>query len=37
MRRSAQITAAVLMQCMRVSRPGVLEHQLAATFEFECK
>jgi hypothetical protein len=37
MRRSAQIAAAGLTQCMRLSRPGILEHQLAATFEFECE
>ena len=35
MRRSAQLAAAAMTQCMQQSRPGVHEHQLAATFEYQ--
>ena len=34
MRRSAQLAAAAMTQCMQQSRPGVHEHLLAATFEY---
>lgn len=37
MRRSAQLAAAAMTQSMQQSRPGVHEHQLAATFEYQCK
>lgn len=35
MRRSAQLAAAAMTRCMQQSRPGVHEHQLASTFEYQ--
>jgi len=35
MRRSAQLASAAMTQCMQQSQPGVHEHQLAASFEYQ--
>lgn len=37
MRRSAAVTAAALRTCIGVSRPGMLESDLAAVYEFQCR
>lgn len=37
MQASASATAAAMRECMQMSHPGVIEHQLATTFEYRCK
>jgi len=37
MRRSAGAAAAAMTECMKTSKPGVKEHDLAALFEFKCR
>ncbi|KAK9908284.1 hypothetical protein WJX75_005446 [Coccomyxa subellipsoidea] len=37
MRQSASLAAQSLARCMQLTKPGVEEHFLGATFEYECK